>query len=1410
VHEYAFHPNVASWIQSTSLAAQFDGSSDEPAQPAPDDFYKAIPRHYQDAPATLTEDMAATRQRQPAPSSSTTTRPAFRSASGPASSLSTTRTTPQLPGNRPTVKSLAQKFNQPSSTETSPSASRVRVARRPVAESSSTSSSPARQNTAQTYGPHKFNNLKPRERPQPAPALPSSARRANGVRRSVDEQASSHRRKVSSPVRTSSRSQSQQPVSGRQPFFGEVVGDLDALTPGYGIATLEPTLQDVLLDDENGTAKLVTADDNLSPQPLFSRQSPVRHKKSPNDVTMSSPNERHAALLVESPGTRGPRRISPPSRIPVATRRMSTASDSGSSARSLNLKGGFIRPVGRYNATNRTPGGSDNASSPRNKMAEPTTLPASRYRDSRERARSPNGTNGGHSLAALITSSSQPPSPRLRHSSERQLPPQDSPDVRSPYSDTRTHQDYFQKEDRNSTHQESRTGMGQMHEPGDYFQMNDVSATIEEHASEDIDATVPGSVHERDGDPAAEPLNPHTTHLGMAIQEPQPLIISMSFDESPILGIPGSFLVTPPIVQDTRAVSAVSEPKEVDSRGEFATSSGELLQPRTFQAQARSQTADNSSLAPIQNAPSDISIGESIPIMLGGDEPEPQWQLPNGRSGHSPRLSIGAHKWRAEPLDASGTISFLEEDDSPTDPFANRDSLRPDDSASVAFYRGGLTLDKESYSVVYQVLNRYHSSDAITPEVAHDSKKQVQKVSPVIAQHKDWTSKESTETYLARLLSDANAADVDDRDEQTISSFDGADERRDDKTTPKSMGLSIQGLDEETDLPDAGTAIIYPSESRRYSRGSHASSATTIQEDGSRSDSFSGSTARDTLPNDSNTRLHPTAELRADSRAHERLSLHSYGVSPSSSLVEQQRLRQHQREQLGRDRDQGRPPPRPAYSPPPPPTQPLIARAQSATVYSPSVYSHHPQSNVVPPVPGFVPVPDTCLPAERWPLTERHHSYSGETSKASYTEGSSLSAIGSGSASGSTSHLVPPAESSQPPADMGGVFSRLTGLGQAPAAPAAPAELTPAQAETKRLQRRYRIMEELTHTEHMYSCDMMVVAEIFAATASEPFKDPKDRAALFGNSAEICKFSNNLWQELKTEIVDVVNQEDPPKPGEHRDEPYDEFVNCTTANDAEVHIGMVFKDNLGKLERLYTTYLLNHDAANKLIAANRQNPLFLGWQMACVQHCKDITDAWDLDSLLVKPVQRLLKYPLLIGELKNVTPPGHPDHETLEYCYKELLDISDRVNQAKKRQETLREATKEGKKEKKKGFGGMALVKALTSKTEKTKQPPPHPALKDGWSDWDYDKAAQKFGGHFFQLQIVLRDIEQYREDITACHLHLTILCLGFVQLIEAAPSSSPEIESAWRRTVMSLLELRNVLLEDHVSCSAPTVAISH
>lgn len=41
----------------------------------------------------------------------------------------------------------------------------------------------------------------------------------------------------------------------------------------------------------------------------------------------------------------------------------------------------------------------------------------------------------------------------------------------------------------------------------------------------------------------------------------------------------------------------------------------------------------------------------------------------------------------------------------------------------------------------------------------------------------------------------------------------------------------------------------------------------------------------------------------------------------------------------------------------------------------------------------------------------------------------------------------------------------------------------------------------------------------------------------------------------------------------------------------------------------------------------------------------------DLESLLIKPLQRVTKYPLLLKELLNHTIPSHPDYENLQAAY---------------------------------------------------------------------------------------------------------------------------------------------------------------
>lgn len=73
--------------------------------------------------------------------------------------------------------------------------------------------------------------------------------------------------------------------------------------------------------------------------------------------------------------------------------------------------------------------------------------------------------------------------------------------------------------------------------------------------------------------------------------------------------------------------------------------------------------------------------------------------------------------------------------------------------------------------------------------------------------------------------------------------------------------------------------------------------------------------------------------------------------------------------------------------------------------------------------------------------------------------------------------------------------------------------------------------------------------------------------------------------------------------------------------------------------------------------------------------CKTIshgrTHAWDLASLLIKPVQRCLKYPLLLDQILAVTPLNHPDRANLQRANDQVLLVAEHINEVKKRQDIV-------------------------------------------------------------------------------------------------------------------------------------------
>ncbi|CAN9178091.1 hypothetical protein CC77DRAFT_1008413 [Alternaria alternata] len=1297
-HEYAFDPglSVSHWLQSTEL-----DHADQELGTSPEHYYSAYTTTEHTAPPSPQRgiDMPAARPRQPMTNGARTTPKATpRSASGPASPPAATRSSPQVSNK---VRALAERFEQSpggSSTASSPAVrSRSRTPSRAGAHDSATrrtnasissTASAARPSKEASYGPHKFNNLKPRDRPQPAPAATRSARRTNGSRSSIDQHVSSTStpKKVTSPNRASA-------PSGRQ-LFGEVLTGQDALSPGFGIPVFE---------NPHG--------DTAQPSTSFSSS---HHGRSASTATSAmaddaQPTTRPQAHAQEQTTARSPQRHTPRSRIPVATRRLSAGSDSNSSTRSVKYT-----PTRAMNHSNRaSPTRMDRvlaaaAVAPvSSRGTDQSTLPALAYRGYRERGKSPLGARSGPSVSAVVNAPPPPTSPRLRNSRERQ-PLQPSPASRSTSTGPHGEQEYFPLASSFDPPQEQPAGLP------------DVAEIEQPH---DIRAQTQRIPRDEHSSPSSEQqhLSLQTSSLSVPVLG-QPASAVTDFDESPVLGLPGSFILTPP--------TAHPEPEQ------------QLLQPHVFHPPPQRPAPQSPEMEK-----SELGVRESIPIMLSEEPPSEPWEADSESfSAGLKALSYGYTSDQAHDTRDMPSMSRHDTKGSPGDSLPKRDTLYPDDSASVAPYRtlGSLTLNNETYSVVNSVLNMYHQSPVISPELASISRERVQQVSPVIAQHKDWASKESTESYLARLLSDANGSK---HDKERPEPERVASPSRPDSYTPQLQ----QGTPESH---VGGTAIIYTSSSRRYSRESAGSTTTTIQEDASHSGSSSGDPSHNALSR--------TSTDEHKSVAANRIELPQLAWTNGGLGLDLQHSMPHSLPA----------PPRPNYSPPPPPVNPSIDQQLSS------------RSNPYNSTPQHQQLSRPMLNDDKFEM----HPARSRTPVLHVHEQSLEDRYGTPQPIESTVDVPCEAEQGE--------------NGQPDPAKQA-------------LIKRYRTLQELLHTEHQFCIDMMIAHNIFEATASNLMSE-KEKRLLFSNCKELEKFSLSLFRAFKKAAKPIVNYEiSPPSGPWNRDssdgksydsgespmharrpseDSPDQFENCTLENDRLTTIGQVFLDNKEKMERLYTTYFLNQDNASAYIKKNHGNETLSGWVTACFEQVENMTQAWDLDSLLLKPCQRLLKYPLILQSLQEITDPDHPDLPKIKEAHEELRAMSQRINQAKARSDTFRAAASEGKKEKKSGLG-KTFVKAFIPKVDKSKA---YDEADKTFKDQDYKSKEQKFGGHFFQLQIVIRDFEQYLDSITEHYLQLNIVFLGFITVCEVAPSVYPEIESTWRKWAMAHFELQNKALEEH------------
>uniref|UniRef100_A0A8C3FA50 Rho guanine nucleotide exchange factor 38 n=1 Tax=Chrysemys picta bellii TaxID=8478 RepID=A0A8C3FA50_CHRPI len=199
------------------------------------------------------------------------------------------------------------------------------------------------------------------------------------------------------------------------------------------------------------------------------------------------------------------------------------------------------------------------------------------------------------------------------------------------------------------------------------------------------------------------------------------------------------------------------------------------------------------------------------------------------------------------------------------------------------------------------------------------------------------------------------------------------------------------------------------------------------------------------------------------------------------------------------------------------------------------------------------------------------------------------------------------------------------------------------QLTRRMMAKRVKIIAELVQTEKDYLNDL----ELCIREVVQPLRNKQVRKfdvdGLFSNIESVHQISAKLLSLLEEATADV----DPPM------------------------------QVIGPLEDTYKIYCYHHDDAHTMLESYEKDeelkqglPFYMTVLFVCINN-RGKPNLMDMGSLMIKPIQRVMKYPLLLCELLNSTPASHPDHKALQDAFAAVKDINVNINELKRRKDLV-------------------------------------------------------------------------------------------------------------------------------------------
>ncbi|XP_043917243.1 rho guanine nucleotide exchange factor 38 [Protopterus annectens] len=211
--------------------------------------------------------------------------------------------------------------------------------------------------------------------------------------------------------------------------------------------------------------------------------------------------------------------------------------------------------------------------------------------------------------------------------------------------------------------------------------------------------------------------------------------------------------------------------------------------------------------------------------------------------------------------------------------------------------------------------------------------------------------------------------------------------------------------------------------------------------------------------------------------------------------------------------------------------------------------------------------------------------------------------------------------------------------------------LDPEEKKQRMMAKRAKVIMELVQTEKDFLCDVELCIQEVVQPLRNLQNEKIDVDGLFRNIESVRQISAKLLSLLEDATYDV---------------------------EPELQIlGEVFLQIKAPLEEVYKVYCRHHDDAISLLESYEKDDNIKVHLRTCMQQLKKIYEdrgkpnLLDMGSLMIKPIQRVMKYPLLLCELLNATPPDHPDRKTVEDAYTEIKEANTNINEFKRRKDLV-------------------------------------------------------------------------------------------------------------------------------------------